>query len=325
MIAFVVRRLLQGFLVMLVVALFAFCIFRFVGDPIHQLVGLETSLAERETLRRDLGLNDPVVVQFGRFVWNALRLDFGISFQFKKPVLDLIVQRFPATMELATFSALLSLALGIPLGIYTAIYRGSWFSHVLLALSLTGISIPTFLAGILFIFVFSVWLRWLPSFGRGEVVHLGFWTTGLLTWSGIKAIILPAATLTLFQLALIVRLVRDGMVEALRTDYVKFARARGLSDRHVHFGHALRNTLMPVITVAGLQISSIVAFSIVTETVFQWPGMGLLFIGAVQNADTPVLAGYLFIVALMFVVFNLIADLLYAAIDPRIDIGARPI
>jgi peptide/nickel transport system permease protein len=323
MLAFLVRRALQALLVMLVVALIAFTLFRFVGDPINQMVGLETTAAERAQLREALGLNDPVVVQFGRFVWHALRLDFGVSYQFKQPVVTLIGERFPATIELAFVSALFALLLGIPMGVHTALHRGSWLSTLLLTVSLVGISLPVFLTGILLIFVFAVTLGVLPSFGRGEVVRLGFWTTGLLTASGLRAIVLPAVTLGLFQLTLVMRLVRSEMLEVLRTDYIKFARARGLSERAVNFGHALKNTLVPVITIVGLQLGSVIAFAIITETVFQWPGMGLLFLIAVQNADIPIMAAYLLLVAAIFVAINLIVDLLYAIIDPRIRVEAR--
>ncbi len=323
MLAFVVRRALEAALVMLVVALIAFALFRFVGDPINQMVGLETSFEERQQLRQALGLNDPVLVQFVHFVWRALQFDFGISYQFKRPVTELIAERFPATMELAFVSALFSLVLGIPMGVYTALNRQSWLSKLFLAVSLIGISLPTFLIGILLIFVFAVTLQVLPSFGRGEVVKLGFWSTGLLTGSGLRAIILPAVTLGLFQMTLIMRLVRSEMLEVLRTDYIKFARARGLSDRAIHFGHALRNTLVPVITVAGLQLGSIIAFAIITETVFQWPGMGLMFLQAVQNADIPIMSTYLLLVSGIFVTINLVVDLLYVSVDPRIRIDRR--
>jgi peptide/nickel transport system permease protein len=298
-------------------------LFRFVGDPINQMVGLDTSIAERAQLREMLGLNDPVVVQFARFVWHALQLDFGISYLFKQPVVALIGERFPATIELAFISALFALLLGIPMGVYTALNRGSWLSTLFLTVSLVGISLPVFLTGILLIFLFAVTLGLLPSFGRGEVVHVGFWTTGLLTASGLRAIILPAITLGLFQLTLIMRLVRSEMLEVLRTDYIKFARARGLSERAINFGHALKNTLVPVVTIVGLQLGSVIAFAIITETVFQWPGMGLLFLIAVQNADIPVMAAYLLLVAAIFVAINLIVDLLYVVIDPRIRIEGR--
>jgi len=323
MLAFIIRRALEAILVMLVVALIAFALFRFVGDPINQMVGLETSVEDREKLRQSLGLNDGVIVQFLRFVWHALHFDFGSSYQFKKPVTELIAERLPATLELSVVSAGFSLMLGIPLGVYTALDRRSILSKLLLALSLLGISLPTFLVGILLIFIFSVKLQILPSFGRGDVVKIGFWSTGLLTASGLQAIILPALTLGLFQMTLIMRLVRAEMLEVLRTDHIKFARARGLSNRVVHFGHALKNTLVPVMTIAGLQLGSIVAFAIITETVFQWPGMGLMFLQAVQNADIPIMAAYLLLVALIFVTINLLVDLLYVVVDPRIRIGAR--
>jgi len=324
MLAFVIRRLLQALLVMIVVGLIAFTLFRFVGDPVNQMVGIETSAAEREAIREQLGLNDPVFVQFAHFVWNALHFNFGASYQFKKPVIELIGERFPATMELAVVSAMFSLLLGVPMGVYTALNRNSWLSKVLLTVSLVGISLPTFLIGILLIFAFAVALGWLPSFGRGDTVTLGFWTTGLLTKSGLKALILPSITLGLFQMTLIMRLVRSEMIEVLRTDYIKFARARGLPNRIVHFGHALKNTLIPVITIAGLQLGSIIAFAIITETVFQWPGMGLLFLKAVQNADIPIMSAYLMLVGFIFVVINLIVDILYVMVDPRLRIEARP-
>jgi peptide/nickel transport system permease protein len=323
MLAFVIRRALEAVLVMLVVALIAFALFRFVGDPINQMVGLETSFEEREQLRQALGLNDSVLVQFVRFMWHALHFDFGVSYQFKRPVVELIGERFPATIELATMSALLSLVFGIPMGVYTALKPQSWLAKLFLAVSLIGISLPTFLIGILLIFVFAVSFQLLPSFGRGEVVSLGFWSTGLLTSSGLKAIILPAVTLGLFQMTLIMRLVRSEMLEVLRTDYIKFARARGLSDRAIHFGHALKNTLVPVITIAGLQLGSIIAFAIITETVFQWPGMGLMFLQAVQNADIPIMSTYLLLVSAIFVSINLAVDLLYVSVDPRIRIDRR--
>jgi peptide/nickel transport system permease protein len=324
MLAFIIRRLLQAVVVMLTVALIAFTLFRFVGDPINQMVGIETSAEERAQLRQDLGLNDPIPIQFTRFVWNATRLNFGNSYQFKTPVIDLIADRFPATMELALASAIFSLLIGIPMGVYTALHRRSLLSNVFLAASLIGISLPTFLIGILLIFLFPVTLHVLPSFGRGDVVRLGFWTTGLLTASGLKAIVLPAVTLGLFQMTLIMRLVRGEMLEVLRTDYIKFARARGLTDRAVNFGHALKNTLVPVMTIAGLQLGSIIAFALITESVFQWPGMGLMFLKAVQNVDIPIMSAYLLLVAFIFVTINLIVDLLYAVVDPRIRIDARP-
>ncbi len=321
MLAFAIRRLIEAAFVMLTVALLSFVLFRFVGDPINQIVSQDASLEERIRLREDLGLNDPIPVQFGRFVWKAMNLDFGVSYQVKQPVITILMDRFPATLELAFAAALFAIAIGIPMGVYTGIHRHSMLSKWFLSISLIGISLPTFLIGILLIYVFAVKLGWLPSYGRGETVKIGFWKTGLLTWSGLKALILPAITLGLFQMTLITRLVRSEMLEVLRTDYIKFARARGLSNRAVYFDHALKNTLVPVVTIIGLQVGAIIAFAIITETVFQWPGMGLLFIKSVQTADIPVMSAYLLLVAFMFVVINFIVDLLYVAIDPRIRLA----
>ncbi|MGH6943900.1 MAG: ABC transporter permease [Geminicoccaceae bacterium] len=323
MAAFVIRRLFQSILVMLVVALIAFLLFRYVGDPIVNMVGQDTSVAERQALRARLGLDDPVLVQFARFVGDIAKGDFGVSYRLRQPVEDLIAERLPATLELSITAAALALLLGLPLGVYTALRRDGWLARLFLALSLIGVSLPTFLIGILLILVFSVQLGWLPSFGRGAVVKLGWWTTGFLTRSGLEALILPAITLALFQMTLIMRLVRAEMLEVLRTDYIKFARARGLPNRVVHFGHALKNTLVPVITITGLQLGSVIAFAIITETVFQWPGMGLLFVQAINFVDIPVMAAYLVLIAFFFVVINLIVDLLYYAVDPRLRIERR--
>ncbi len=321
MLAFILTRVAQAILVMLVVALLAFTMFRFVGDPINQMVGQETTEAEREALRESLGLNDPVVVQFIRYAGNVVRFDFGNSYQFKQPVSGLIGDRAPATLELSLTSALLALLIGVPMGVFTGLYPRRWLSRLFLGGSLVGVSLPTFLIGILLIFIFSVELGWLPSFGRGDVVRLGWWSTGFLTLSGLRSLILPAITLGLFQMTLIMRLVRGEMLEVMRTDFIRFARARGLPDRAIHFGHALKNTLIPVITITGLQLGSIIAFAIITEQVFQWPGMGLLFIQAVANVDIPIMAAYLLLSAFIFVTINLVVDILYAAVDPRIRVG----
>jgi peptide/nickel transport system permease protein len=318
--AFIVRRLLQAAIVMLVVALVAFSLFRYVGDPVNMLVAQETSPEEKARIRQRLGLSDPVVVQFARFVGNAARGDFGVSYRQTRPVERLIAERLPATLELSLAAAVVALGLGVPLGVYTGLDRHSALSRALQAVSLIGVSLPTFVTGILLILLFSVMLHWLPAFGRGEVLRLGWWSTGLLTLSGLKALVMPALTLGLFQMTLIMRLVRSEMIEVLRTDYIKFARACGLRDRTVHFGHALRNTLVPVITIAALQLGSLIAFSIIVETVFQWPGMGALFIQAVEFSDIPVMAAYLVLIALLFVVINLIADLLCYAVDPRLRV-----
>jgi len=320
MLAFVLRRLIQAVVVMLTVAFIAFMLFQYVGDPVTNLLGQDATVEQREQLRADLGLDAPFPVQFARFVGNALQGEFGLSLRQGRRVSQLIVERFPATIELSLSAAVIALLVGVPLGVYTALRRGSFGSQVWMTLSLVGVSLPTFLIGILLILVFAVIFKVLPSFGRGDVVSIGAWTTGLLTLDGWKHLVLPAITLSVFQLALIMRLVRAEMLEVLRTDYIKFARARGLSDRAVYFGHALKNTLVPVITITGLQLGALIAFAIITETVFQWPGMGLLFIQAVQFADIPVMAAYLCLIALIFVSINLAVDLLYFAVDPRLRI-----
>ncbi|HJM48402.1 MAG TPA: ABC transporter permease [Alphaproteobacteria bacterium] len=318
MLALIIRRFIQSIVVMLVVALIAFTLFRYVGDPVAMMVGQETSLIERAEMRDRLGLNDPVPVQFATFVLNTLQGKFGISFQIGRPVAELLAERLPATLELSFVAALFSLFAGIPMGVYTALFPERWLSNILLTVSLLGIALPTFLIGILLILLFGVVLGWLPTFGRGEVVQLGWWSTGFLSASGWQSIIMPAFTLGMFQLTLIMRLVRSEMLEVLRTDYIKFARARGLTNRAVHFGHALKNTLVPVMTITGLQLGSIIAFAIITETVFQWPGMGLLFIQAIQFVDIPIMSAYLVLIAFFFVVINLIVDILYHVVDPRL-------
>ena len=318
--AFILRRLAQAVLVMLAVGLIAFSLFRYVGDPVLFMLGQDATPEDRVRITHLLGLDQPFYVQYAKFLGNALQGEFGLSLRQAQPVSKLIMERLPATLELSLIAAAFAVLAGIVMGVYTALRRNTWLSQFLLAISLVGVSLPTFLIGILLILVFAVFLGWLPSFGRGDTVSLGWWTTGLLTWSGIKALILPSITLGLFQMTLIQRLVRSEMLEVLRTDYIKFARARGLTDRAVHFGHALKNTLVPVITITGLQLGAIIAFAIITETVFQWPGMGLLFIQAVGVADVPVMAAYLCLIALFFVVINLVVDLLYYAVDPRLRI-----
>ena len=320
MIAFILRRLAQSVVVMLAVAFVAFSLFTYVGDPVAGMVGQDTPREAREALRRGLGLEDPFPVQFARFVGHALRGDFGISYRLGQPVGQLIAERMPATLELSLVAALMALGVGIPMGVYTGLHRDSWLSRVFLTLSLIGVSLPTFLIGILLILLFAVILGWLPSFGRGQTSTFGWWTTGFLTVSGLKALIMPAITLGLFQMTLIMRLVRAEMLEVMRTDYIKFARARGLPNRVVHFGHALKNTLVPVITITGLQLGSVIAFAIITESVFQWPGLGLMFIQAVGFADIPIMAAYLVLIAFFFVLINLIVDLLYYLVDPRLRV-----
>ena len=320
MLAFILRRLFQAALVMVTVAFIAFMLFQYVGDPVTFMLGQDATAEQVAELRATLGLDQPFFVQFWHFLVNAAHGDFGISLRQGTPVSRLIAERFPATLELALVAAGLALLVGIPMGVYAALRRGTFMSQVFMTLSLLGVSLPTFLIGILLILVFAVILGWFPSFGRGEVVHIGGWTTGLLTAKGWHHLTLPAVTLAIFQLTLIMRLVRAEMLEVLRTDYIKFARARGLTQRAVHFGHALKNTLVPVMTITGLQLGGLIAFAIITETVFQWPGMGLLFIQAVTFADIPVMAAYLCLIALIFVVINLIVDLLYFAVDPRLRV-----
>jgi peptide/nickel transport system permease protein len=322
MLSFLIRRLVEAVFVLLTVALLAFVLFRFVGDPVNQMVGQDTSLEDRLKLREQLGLNDPVPVQFGRFVWKAAQFDFGLSYQLKQPVLGMIAERLPATLELALAAAVFAIAVGIPMGVYTGIHRNSWLSRLFLTISLSrhlAADLPDRHPPDLHLRRHA---RVLPSFGRGEVVKIGWWSTSLLTVSGLKALVLPAITLGLFQMTLVTRLVRSEMLEVLRTDYIRFARARGLPNRAIHFRHALRNTLVPVITIIGLQVGALIAFAIITETVFQWPGMGLLFIQSVQQADIPVMSAYLMLVAVLFVGINVAVDMLYAAVDPRIRVVA---
>ena len=322
MLAFILRRLIQAVVVMVAVAYIAFLLFQYVGDPVVFLLGQDATPQQIRELRADLGLDKPFFVQFWHFLVNAAQGEFGLSLRQGAKVSRLIGERFPATFELALVAAGLALLVGIPMGVYAALRRGTFLSQVFMTISLLGVSLPTFLIGILLILVFAVTLGWFPSFGRGETVQLGWWTTGLLTPKGWHHIVLPAITLAIFQLTLIMRLVRAEMLEVLRTDYIKFARARGLTNRAIHFGHALKNTLVPVMTITGLQLGGLIAFAIITETVFQWPGMGLLFIQAVTFADIPVMAAYLCLIALIFVVINLIVDLLYFAVDPRLRVGS---
>ena len=320
MLVFILRRLAQAVMVMLTVAFIAFMLFQYVGDPVTNLLGQDATPQQRAELRRDLGLDRSFPVQFARFIGNAVQGEFGLSLRQGRKVSSLIVERLPATLELSFAAAAIALIVGIPMGVYAALRRGTFLSQLMMMISLLGVSLPTFLVGILLILLFAVTLKWLPSFGRGDVVMLGSWSSGFLTLDGWRHLVLPAITLAVFQLTLIMRLVRSEMLEVLRADYIKFARARGLPNRAVYFGHALKNTLVPVITITGLQLGALIAFAIITETVFQWPGMGLLFIQAVTFADVPVMAAYLCLIALIFVVINLVVDLLYFGVDPRLRI-----
>ncbi|MEM7295163.1 MAG: ABC transporter permease [Pseudomonadota bacterium] len=321
MLSYIIKRIGQSVLVLLITGLVAFSMFTFVGDPIDNMLGQERTLEDVERLREQLGLDQPFVVQYYRFLEQAIQGNFGISYRQGRPVAEILLERAPATLELAAVSGLFAIFVGIALGVFTAIRRRGFTANFIMSASLIGVSLPTFLIGILLIYLFSVELGWLPSFGRGETVQLGGWSTGFLTESGLKALILPSITLGLYQMTLIMRLVRSEMLEVLRQDYIRFARARGLSDRVINFRHALKNTMVPVITVIGLQLGSIIAFAIITETVFQWPGVGLLFINAIQFVDIPVMAAYLMLISVMFVAINLIVDILYAFIDPRLRVA----
>lgn len=323
MFAFIARRLAQSVLVMAVVSAISFSLFNFVGDPVNNMVGQDATREDRVRIRQELGLDDPILTQYVRFLGNALQVDFGLSYRIKRPVDVLILEKLPATLELVLISAVIALVLGITAGVYTGIRRNSWLSRVILSSSLIGVSLPTFIIGIGLIYLFAVYLRWLPSSGRGGVVELGWWKTSFLTIDGWRSIFLPALTLSLFQMTMVLRLVRAEMMEVMQSDFIKFARARGLSERAINFGHALKNTLVPVITIIGINIGGLIAFSVITETVFQWPGTGLMFIQAVDFVDVPIMSAYLVFVALVFVCVNLVVDLLYFMIDPRIRIGAQ--
>ena len=322
MLAYIIRRVGQSALVLLIVGLVAFSMFRFVGDPIDNMLGQERTAEDIDRLRAQLGLDQPFVVQYYKFLEGAVQGNFGVSYRQGRPVAEILLERAPVAHELAMVSGVLAMLFGIALGVFTAIRRDGVLANVIMSGSLIGVSLPTFLIGILLIYLFSVELGWLPSFGRGETVDLGGWSTGFLTESGLKALILPSITLGLYQMTLIMRLVRSEMLEVLRQDYIRFARARGLRDRAVNFRHALKNTMVPVITVIGLQLGAIIAFAIITETVFQWPGVGLLFINAIQFVDIPVMAAYLMRISVMFVGINLLVDILYAFIDPRLRVAA---
>ena len=318
MLNYFLKRLFQASLVMLIVAFVSFSLFNFVGDPVNNMVGQEASDERREEIRDKLGINDPIYVQFYNFVENIVQGNFGISYQLKRPVSDLISERMPATLELVFVSAILAISVGVLLGVYTGIHRDSFLSKIILVVSLAGVSLPTFIIGIMLIYLFSVILGVLPSFGRGQVIDLGFWTTGFLTISGLKALILPSVTLSLFQMTYVIRLVRAEMMEILQTDYIKFAKARGIDEKIINYRYALKNGLIPVITITGINIGTLIAFSIITETVFQWPGMGSLFINAVYFVDIPIMSAYMIMVAFIFVMINFIVDIAYYFIDPRI-------
>lgn len=318
MLARLLGRLGQSVLVLLVVSMVSFLVFRYIGDPTVSLLGEDASVAEREALLQELGFDQSVPVQYAGYLKQVLSGQFGISYRFRQPVTEVIASRVPATVELSLAAALFAVMGGIGLGVYTAMRRQSLVSRTIMGVSLVGVSLPTFLIGIGLIYLFSVELKWLPAFGRGTLVDVGGWQTGLLTVSGLSALVLPAITLGFFKLTLIMRLVRTEMLDVLRSDYIRFARARGLRNATLYGRHALRNTLIPVITIIGLQLGSLIAFAIVTETVFQWPGLGLLFITSIQGVDVPVISAYLLMIGLLYVGINLVVDLLYAWADPRL-------
>ena len=318
MLARLLGRLGQSVLVLLVVSMVSFLVFRYIGDPTVSLLGEDASVAEREALLQELGFDQSVPVQYAGYLKQVLSGQFGISYRFRQPVTEVIASRVPATVELSLAAALFAVVGGIGLGVYTAMRRQSLVSRTIMGVSLVGVSLPTFLIGIGLIYLFSVELKWLPAFGRGTLVDVGGWQTGMLTISGLSALVLPAITLGFFKLTLIMRLVRTEMLDVLRSDYIRFARARGLRNATLYGRHALRNTLIPVITIIGLQLGSLIAFAIVTETVFQWPGLGLLFITSIQGVDVPVIAAYLLMIGLLYVGINLVVDLLYAWADPRL-------
>ena len=318
MLRVLVSRASQTLLVLLAISAMAFVTFRYVGDPVALMVREDASPAEKEQLRQRLGLDQPIYVQYGRFIARVVQGDLGISYRNQRPVLEILMERLPATFELVFVATVLALGFGVPLGVYCALHPSGAVSRVLQLLSLIGVSVPAFVVGIVLIMIFSVHFRILPSFGRGNTVQIGWWTTGFLTASGWQSLILPAISLALYQLTLIMRLVRSEIIDVLLSDYIRYAKARGLPARYIHFKLALRNALMPVITVTGLQIGSLIAFAIVTETVFQWPGMGLLFIQAVTYVDLSVMAAYLLLVGIIFVIINIIVDILYILVDPRL-------
>ncbi|MBG0772982.1 ABC transporter permease [Oleidesulfovibrio alaskensis] len=324
MIAFIVRRVTQALIVMFVISFIGFAIKHSLGDPVREMVGVSVSVQEREALREQLGLNDPYLVQWGRFVKNAAQGDLGQSFFYRKPAMEVILDKAPATLELVFCSTLLILLISTPVGVYAAYRPNSPLSRFFMGFSVVGVSIPVFLTAILLIYIFAVELHWLPSYGRGETVTLfGFWSTGLLTLDGLKHLILPSIALSSIMLPLFIRLIRAEMKEVLETEYVKFARAKGLRERRVLMVHAFKNTLLPVITVGGVQIGLMIAYTILTETVFQWQGMGFMFIEAVERSDTALLVAYMVFVGALFVVVNTVVDIIYGLVNPMVRVAGR--
>jgi peptide/nickel transport system permease protein len=324
MFAFTVRRIIQAIIVMLIISFIGFALKQNVGDPVRELTGISVSAAERDAIREKLGLNDPFLVQYGRFLKGAvLDGNIGQSFFYKKPAMEVILNKAPATIELVMCCTVLIVILSIPMGIYSAIYPRRLLSRLIMGLSTIGVSVPIFLIAILLIYVFAIELNWLPSYGRGETVNVWGWESGLLTLDGLRHLILPTTALTALMLPLFVRLIRSEMMEVLQTEYVKFAWAKGLPRMRIWFVHAFKNTLLPVITVGGVQIGTMIAFTILTETVFQWGGLGFLFLEAVERADTSLLVAYLIFVGIIFVVVNTVVDIIYGLVNPMVRITGR--
>ncbi|MBW2630600.1 MAG: ABC transporter permease [Deltaproteobacteria bacterium] len=323
MFAFVVRRIAQAIIVMLVIGLLGFSIKQKIGDPVRDIVGISVSVAEREALRQELGLNDPFLTQYVRFIKNAVHGDLGMSFFFKKPTLEVILSKAPATLELVFASSLIIILLSVPLGIYTAINPRNLPSRIIMGGSIVGVSIPVFLTAIILIYIFAVELHWLPSYGRGETINIWGWESGFFTLDGLKHLILPSIALSSIMLPLFIRLIRSEMMETLETEYVKFAWAKGLSRWRIWFLHAFKNTLLPVITVGGVQLGILIAYTILTETVFQWQGMGFMFLEAVERSDTSLLVAYIIVVGALFVVVNTIVDIIYGLVNPTVRITGR--
>ncbi|MCG2776478.1 MAG: ABC transporter permease [Desulfobacterales bacterium] len=321
MFAFIIRRIIQAIFVMLIISLVGFMIQHNIGDPIRDLVGERVTPAEREVIRDQLGLNDPFYTQYFRFVIKACKGDLGLSFFYKKPALEVIASKAPATIELVIVTALILIVVSIPAGIYAAIYPKSWFSRIVMAASTVGVAIPVFLTAIALIYLFAVELNWLPSYGRGETVNLWGWESGFFTWDGLKHLVLPSASLSSIMLPLFIRLVRAEMMEVLETEYIKFAWAKGLHRQRVWYVHAFKNTLLPVITVFGVQLGILFAFTILTETVFNWHGMGFMFLEAVERSDTSLLVAYLVVVGVIFVVVNTVVDIVYGFVNPMVRIA----
>lgn len=317
---FAIRRLLQALLVMFVISLIGFSIQDNLGDPLRELVGQSVSESERQALRDRMGLNDPFIVQYGRFLGKAVQGDLGNSYFFKKPALEVIAAKFPATLELVIGATIIIILLAVPFGVYCAIRPKSVLSKFVMGFSIVGISVPVFLTAIFLIYFFSVELGWMPSFGRGETSELLGWRSGFLTKDGLLHLILPSISLASIMMPLFIRLIRSEMMEIMQMEYIRFAWAKGLYPTRVWFLHAFKNTLLPVITVGGVQVGTMLAYTILTESVFQWPGMGFLFLEAVNRVDTPLIIAYIIVVGLIFVVTNTLVDLLYTWVNPTVKL-----